>query len=1289
MDNKIKVGIRYRPLSNQERETGAEVIVRGDLSNSRIFLSDNNKNQSIKNQNQTKQTFDFDWIFREDSSQRLVYESMCKPLVQNIFDGFNGTFFAYGQTGSGKTHTMGTSLDNDGGVLPFALDDVFKKKLEITEQGATVKIELSYLEIYMEGCYDLLSKDRKELNLRELSSGETILEDLTTYPVQDVESVYKYIKEATKNRATGQTAMNAQSSRSHAICTLTLHVLSPNGTAVKAKLHLVDLAGSERQKKTQATGEQFQEGISINKGLLALGNVVSALSLKSESSNCQNNGQQHIHIPYRESKLTRLLKDALGGNGMTAMLACVSPADSNYEETLSTLRFASRASSIINKVKVNHDDSSLNDAAALIKEVKSLREQLDLANAKYSAAMEQVIIHSSSSGYNSSSVNEIVILNASIKLVQSLKSILVTCLEEGAFIEDEQLEFIQSDMADIRATIRASFGIECKNTAINSSIQDPSGLFSDIDIALDFLPPIMGLIDEIKSLEQELQELCDVYYPQLKQIDSESGQSIIQELSISRNTTEQNNNANELSYQNNKQLNSSETVDSEVIQEGNNSSSLIPYNKTKEESEAIRNVLRKEAEMKSMTRLADEYQNSIKCLHAEIQSLEKEKQSLQGKENNHIHHNKSSSDSSRPLKPISINIMKSRPQFNSNNSNDIIDEKTKKELKEKSKLLEEKMKLLRAKEAEFSRIVIQKDNLNKEVTDMRIVVVEYKKKRVEMQKQLREEVSIHRKEKAKLITIEQQSKKREQLAHQSLQRLEEKLINKEKVWKGHLLAKEQESIKLKELINKQQTVKNMNEHNPNNNSNKITHSSSNTNTKDNNYNNSNNNNNNNNISIERQAELRVWVEKEVEDQCKKTRANEELSKEMALRSRATKEVQELRIQKKNNHDNIIGMNNNNNIDRRIKSLEEEMRKRTINIANLQNEIGLRGINSMNPNNNNANNNDNKKRFTRINDQKESKILVETLFDLSVRHYVKERQFEEKINRMSEMIKKQQIELNNLRPPTAHVNNNKRGGDGSDYDDDSHDEMDETFYPSEEEVISDDDDLIKRESSGSRNKNKTNNKNNKNNNNRNNKKVQRDSSDDVMIESEDESDDSVSIKRKKSSKKRHLVVENIDDDNNNDALVTQKRKRGKKVKSQINDEFVPIEDDLSQPYSQYTVKELKVYLANRGLAVSGVKDELIRRLESYHSSTVTSQPEQVTNTTTSSDLSTSTINHIIDDSIDSKNESSLLSNDSFSDSDQITTQPFQPEPDVIKRRKLVSNNTNVNIMSMPYSIENYE
>jgi hypothetical protein len=221
--------------------------------------------------------FDYDWVFGTQSTQQSIYESVASPLINNIFSGFNGTIFAYGQTGSGKTFTMGGS----DGIVFTAIEEIFKKAKELTDADpmTTVSLQLSYLEIYKEECFDLLTaspaldqntntvnnttisskQPRTALHLRELQ-GSTVVEGLSTWAIQTPAEAFKLLNKASESRSTNKTAMNSTSSRSHSLCTLLLrvHKASENATVI-SKLHLVDLAGSERAKKTMATGDIFDE----------------------------------------------------------------------------------------------------------------------------------------------------------------------------------------------------------------------------------------------------------------------------------------------------------------------------------------------------------------------------------------------------------------------------------------------------------------------------------------------------------------------------------------------------------------------------------------------------------------------------------------------------------------------------------------------------------------------------------------------------------------------------------------------------------------------------------------------------------------------------------------------------------------------------------------------------------------------------------------------------------------------------------------------------------------------
>lgn len=287
-------------------------------------------------------------------SQEMVYANAVRPIVERLFRGLNVTILAYGQTGSGKTHTMGTNFtgtdDDDSGLIPRAIEQIFEH-IDAHSDAYTFDVTCSFIELYQEHLYDLLStlpRDQSIVDIREDYNRGVFVANLTEIPAERAGDAIDCLMKGSGGRAVGATAMNATSSRSHAI--FTVNVRQTNRTnindATTAKFHLVDLAGSERSNKTKATGTRFKEGVKINQGLLALGNVISALG------SAQRNG---THVSYRDSKLTRLLQDSLGGNSVTLMIACVSPADYNADETISTLRYADRAKQIRNKPIVNQD----------------------------------------------------------------------------------------------------------------------------------------------------------------------------------------------------------------------------------------------------------------------------------------------------------------------------------------------------------------------------------------------------------------------------------------------------------------------------------------------------------------------------------------------------------------------------------------------------------------------------------------------------------------------------------------------------------------------------------------------------------------------------------------------------------------------------------------------------------------------------------------------------------------------------------------------------------------------
>lgn len=365
--------------------------------------------------------FTFDYVFDQPARQRDIYHSCVEPLVNSFLEGFNSTILAYGQTGSGKTFTVGTSNilnvpDQELGVIPRIVRSLFdslaKRRASTPHYEASLKV--SFLEIYGEDVRDLLAGGAgsgRSLSVRETDAGVSVL-GASEMRCEDESSMLGALETGSVYRATGSTMMNAHSSRSHAVFTIVLDqkipYLANDGPAIAAesteaaagaaagglptlpqnqssgkvrnpdaiehrvsKFHILDLAGSERAKRTQAVGKRLQEGININLGLLALGNVISALG--DDEKRKKGNGA--LHVPYRDSKLTHMLKDSLGGNSQTLMIACVSPAESNFDESLNTLRYASRARNIKNRPVINRD-ANASTIAQLKAEVEALRAQL-------------------------------------------------------------------------------------------------------------------------------------------------------------------------------------------------------------------------------------------------------------------------------------------------------------------------------------------------------------------------------------------------------------------------------------------------------------------------------------------------------------------------------------------------------------------------------------------------------------------------------------------------------------------------------------------------------------------------------------------------------------------------------------------------------------------------------------------------------------------------------------------------------------------------------------------------
>uniref|UniRef100_A0A8C2V3X4 Kinesin-like protein n=1 Tax=Chinchilla lanigera TaxID=34839 RepID=A0A8C2V3X4_CHILA len=342
-----QVALRIRPLSEAELEEGATIIAH-KLGDQAIVLMDPGEDpeDTLRAHRSRERTFIFDMVFDQHSSQEDVYSATIQHLVEGVISGYNATVFAYGPSGAGKTHTM-LGMDTEPGIYLRTLTDLFQA-IEETRDNMDYSVSMSYLEIYNEVIRDLLNPSSGFLDLREDSRGNIQIAGITEVSTLNAQEIMQLLTRGNRQRTQEPTATNKTSSRSHAVLQVTVRQRW-RGPDLAEEVHLgrlfmVDLAGSERASQTQNRGKRMKEGAHINRSLLALGNCINALSEK---------GGRGQYVNFRDSKLTRLLKDALGGNSHTVMIAHISPASSSFEESRTTLLYAYRAKNIKTRVKRN------------------------------------------------------------------------------------------------------------------------------------------------------------------------------------------------------------------------------------------------------------------------------------------------------------------------------------------------------------------------------------------------------------------------------------------------------------------------------------------------------------------------------------------------------------------------------------------------------------------------------------------------------------------------------------------------------------------------------------------------------------------------------------------------------------------------------------------------------------------------------------------------------------------------------------------------------------------------
>uniref|UniRef100_A0A671KSQ6 Kinesin-like protein n=1 Tax=Sinocyclocheilus anshuiensis TaxID=1608454 RepID=A0A671KSQ6_9TELE len=345
-DHQLTVALRIRPLSDAELEEGATIIAH-KVDDQMVVLMDpmEDPDDILRAHRSREKTYMFDVAFDYSATQDEVYRSTTKGLIEGLISGYNATVFAYGPTGCGKTYTM-LGTDREPGIYVRTLNDLFKA-IEETSDDMQYSVSMSYLEIYNEMIRDLLNPSSGFLDLREDSKGEIQVAGITEVSTINAREIMELLMKGNKQRTQEPTAANQTSSRSHAVLQVAVRQQSRCRDILQevrfARLFMIDLAGSERASQTQNRGQRLKEGAHINRSLLALGNCINALSEK--------NGNKYVN--YRDSKLTRLLKDSLGGNSRTMMIAHISPASLAFEDSRNTLTYADRAKSIRTRVKRN------------------------------------------------------------------------------------------------------------------------------------------------------------------------------------------------------------------------------------------------------------------------------------------------------------------------------------------------------------------------------------------------------------------------------------------------------------------------------------------------------------------------------------------------------------------------------------------------------------------------------------------------------------------------------------------------------------------------------------------------------------------------------------------------------------------------------------------------------------------------------------------------------------------------------------------------------------------------
>ncbi|XP_069841963.1 chromosome-associated kinesin KIF4A [Dendropsophus ebraccatus] len=574
----VRVALRCRPLVTKEVNDGCKTCLTFVPGEPQVIVGN-------------EKSFTYDYVFDPSAEQEEVYNSAVAPLIKGLFKGYNATVLAYGQTGSGKTFSMGGAYTHDQeneptvGVIPRVVKALFREIEQRKDWEFLLKI--SYLEIYNEEILDLLYSPRDKaspISIREDPKEGIKICGLTERDVKTAVDTIACLEQGNSSRTVASTAMNSQSSRSHAIFTVSIEQrkIGDKNNSFRSKLHLVDLAGSERQKKTKAEGDRLKEGISINRGLLCLGNVISALGDESKKGG---------FVPYRDSKLTRLLQDSLGGNSHTLMIACVSPADSNMEETINTLRYADRARKIKNKPIVNTDPQ----AAELQKLKQQVQDLQVLLLQAHGGTLPDLTRMEPSENLQSLMVKAKTLEEENGKLSRELSEAAEQTAHvlERIILTEQENEKLNAKMGELKQ--HAACKVDLQKVV---EILEDQELKENVEVIRNLQQVIVHLQDETSGIAASIEALVDdvSHSPSLENKDTGEKRS------------------------------SDGFTTSHALRQAHLSKELIELNKALALKEALaKKMAQNDSQLEPMQ---GEYVNNIKTLETEVAALQKEKEDL-------------------------------------------------------------------------------------------------------------------------------------------------------------------------------------------------------------------------------------------------------------------------------------------------------------------------------------------------------------------------------------------------------------------------------------------------------------------------------------------------------------------------------------------------------------------------------------------------------------------------------------------------------------------------------------